>query len=604
MRDADWKTRHILMPERLRKKMFGFATDEDGSLIIFSLFLILGMLIIGGLGVDLMRYEAQRTRVQATTDRAVLAAAHPAQTPGSVEARKDVVMSYFTSAGLGNYISRDDIDVQASGTASEVKAQAKVHVDPLLLQLIGSTGFEAIGQGAAAQSAGLSEVSLVVDVSGSMGETSSTGNSKIYELKQAAKQFVNILLCNPNKPEQTTDCIMPQNTTSVSLIPYERQVVVGANILKKFNRRDAHDGSYCATFYPDEFTTTAFNANLDIRQTGRFDGSDSSYYEYARSSQYPCKTDSWREILPLSTSHTELGTKIDSLQANGATSIDIGLKWGVTMLDPSIRSVVDGLVAQNDATTSSGKVVNPVFLGRPLDYGTANTQKVVVLMTDGENTSQPYLYDEYRSGPSRVWWPQSGDDSRMTIFYENDPNTSADDQWFWPFMYNDSVWPYNGQFMDHPYGQNDNASFCRDRRYWGCNSWDKEHGPAVQMDWQQVWQVKRWGWWMKMYKTPNSSAKNDAPGVWINRYGTYERGYYTDYSDNKDKRLLNLCSAAKTAGIRIYTIELETESGGSGANVLKSCSSGDGYYFKVEGVDLVTTFSTIGQDIARLRLTE
>lgn len=85
----------------------------------------------------------------------------------------------------------------------------------------------------------------------------------------------------------------------------------------------------------------------------------------------------------------------------------------------------------------------------------------------------------------------------------------------------DSVWPYNGQFMDHPYGENDGASYCRDRRYWGCNRWGTERGPAVKLTWQEVWLKKRWGWWMKMPKSPTTSVKNDPPGVWINRSGQY-----------------------------------------------------------------------------------
>lgn len=578
MRNADWKNQITQQRDRMNRRLIRFGSDDEGSLVIFSLFLIIAMLIIGGLGVDLMLYETQRTRLQATLDRAILAAAHPAQTPGELADRKAVVLSYFKSAGLEDFIDPKDVKVVASGTASEVSAEARMHVDPLLLQFVGIQGFEAVASGAAAQSAGLSEVSLVVDVSGSMNETSTTGSSKMAELKTAAKQFVNILLCDPNNPTSTTGCTMPVNTTSISLIPYNAQVTVGSGILKKFNRRDVHEASYCATFYPDEFTTTAFNDALDIRQTGRFD--DSTSNSSARSYRFPCQTDSWRSIMPLSASHTDLGTRIGQLQAGGNTSIDVGLKWGVTMLDPSIETVVDGLV--------DDLVVNGAFADRPKAYGAANSQKVVVLMTDGQNTSQPYLYDEYRSGPSRVW-TVDGDVSKMSVHYENDPDTDTDDQWYWPWI---------NQYKDHPWGVGDkectNYSY---HYYYGyrCSNWVTETSAAEQLDWQEVWLLKRWGWWLDM---PGTSW----PGTRMSRSYNYH-GYY-DYTDGKDKRLLDLCTAAKNEGIKIYTIELETDGGGSGANVLESCSSGDGYYFKVNGVDLVETFSTIGQDIAKLRLTK
>lgn len=283
--------------------------------------------------------------------------------------------------------------------------------------------------------------------------------------------------------------------------------------------------------------------------------------------------------MPLSTSHTDLGTRIGQLQAGGNTSIDVGLKWGVTMLDPSIETVVDGLV--------DDLVVNGAFADRPKAYGAANSQKVVVLMTDGQNTSQPYLYDEYRSGPSRVW-TVDGEVSKMSVHYENDPDTDTDDQWYWPWI---------NQYKDHPWGVGDtectNYSY---HYYYGyrCTNWRTENRVAEQLDWQEVWLLKRWGWWLSM---PGTSW----PGTKMSRSYNYH-GFY-DYTDGKDKRLLDLCTAAKNEGIKIYTIELETDGGGSGANVLESCSSGDGYYFKVNGVDLVETFSTIGQDIAKLRLT-
>lgn len=586
MRIAYWKTQMTQQQGRLCRRLARFRADDEGSLVVFSLFLIIAMLIIGGLGVDLMLYETQRTRLQATLDRAILAAAHPSQTPGELDDRKEVVLSYFKSAGLEDFIDPEDVKVVASGTASEVTAEARMHVDPLLLQFVGIEGFEAVAAGAAAQSAGLSEVSLVVDVSGSMNSTSTTGSSKIEELKTAATQFVNILLCDPNNPTSVTNCTMPANTTSVSLIPYNAQVTAGADILTKFNRRDQHSASYCATFYPDEFTTTAFSETLDIRQTGLFDsstyGTGSAY-----AGRFPCPTDSWRNILPLSSSHTDLGTRIGQLRGGGYTSIDIGLKWGVTMLDPSIATVVDGLV--------DDLIVDTAFVDRPRAYGAANSQKVVVLMTDGQNTEQSYLFDEYRSGPSRVW-KNTSDPSKFSIHYENDPNTDLDDQWLWPWVYDSTTAPSgSGKYMDHPYGENDGAPYCNYRTYGGCQRYRTESGSAEQMTWQEVWLKKRWGWWLSL---PNVSW----PGATM--YRSYRKQGARIYTDGKDKRLLDLCTAAKNEGIKIYTIELETDGGGSGGNVLESCSSGDGYYFKVDGVDLVETFSTIGQDIAKLRLTK
>ena len=57
-----------------------FAKEEDGMITIFACFMILMMLMVGGIGVDMMRHEMERTRLQAVSDRAVLAAADLDQT--------------------------------------------------------------------------------------------------------------------------------------------------------------------------------------------------------------------------------------------------------------------------------------------------------------------------------------------------------------------------------------------------------------------------------------------------------------------------------------------------------------------------------------------
>jgi len=52
-----------------------FGRDEDGSMILFGLFLLILMLMASGLAIDTMRAEYTRTTIQNTLDRAILAAA-------------------------------------------------------------------------------------------------------------------------------------------------------------------------------------------------------------------------------------------------------------------------------------------------------------------------------------------------------------------------------------------------------------------------------------------------------------------------------------------------------------------------------------------------
>ena len=67
-------------------------------------------------------------------------------------------------------------------------------------------------------------------------------------------------------------------------------------------------------------------------------------------------------------------------------------------------------------------------------------------------------------------------------------------------------------------------------------------------------------------------------------------------------RLLATCRTAKTMGIKIYTIGLSVPSQ-STEDVLKTCSSGDGYWFLPENPsDLNGIFEEIANRLALLRL--
>lgn len=85
----------------------------------------------------------------------------------------------------------------------------------------------------------------------------------------------------------------------------------------------------------------------------------------------------------------ELQAAINSFYPTENTSIHRGMKWGVSLLDPSMRDLIGGIQTVDDA-----------FRGRrPADYTDRTTSKYVVIMTDGETVSSQRIlaerYDEY-----------------------------------------------------------------------------------------------------------------------------------------------------------------------------------------------------------------
>ena len=113
-----------------------YKDDESGSLIIFSLFIFFTMIIFGGIAVDMMLYENERTNIQNSTDRAVLAAANLNQTVDP----KLVVIDYLAKVGVT--VHPDDVDVQEVGTAPvitgrQVAVNVSSNYDTILMGLVG-----------------------------------------------------------------------------------------------------------------------------------------------------------------------------------------------------------------------------------------------------------------------------------------------------------------------------------------------------------------------------------------------------------------------------------------------------------------------------------
>ncbi|MDA3859313.1 MAG: Tad domain-containing protein, partial [Roseovarius sp.] len=77
-----------------------FVREEDGTVTILAFFIFVTFLMMGGIGIDTMRQEMMRAKLQATLDGAVLAGA---TAPTAVEARL-VVEDYFAKSGMSEFL--------------------------------------------------------------------------------------------------------------------------------------------------------------------------------------------------------------------------------------------------------------------------------------------------------------------------------------------------------------------------------------------------------------------------------------------------------------------------------------------------------------------
>jgi uncharacterized membrane protein len=120
--------------------------------------MFLMIVLLGALGVDMMRFEMERAKLQSTLDRAVLAAADIDQTMVPT----DVVNEYFTKSGLGGTVTGVNVS-QGLGYRS-VTVTARKSINAQLIHMLGVETMSAPAAGAAEERVDSVEISLVLDV--------------------------------------------------------------------------------------------------------------------------------------------------------------------------------------------------------------------------------------------------------------------------------------------------------------------------------------------------------------------------------------------------------------------------------------------------------
>ncbi|XDA96907.1 pilus assembly protein TadG-related protein [Sulfitobacter sp. LCG007] len=368
MRNASTLRAQVDLGSSLRRQLSHFVRRDDGAMTLLACFIILMMVLVCGIGVDLMHNEMDRTRLQNTMDRAVLAAADLDQTLDP----KSVVEDYFQKAGMRDYLT--NVEVSAGLGYREVNASARMVTRTQFMHRLGTPELPVPASSEATERVPNVEISLVLDISGSM-----KNNDKIENLREAAQIFVNTVI----RPET-------EGQVSLSIVPYSEHVNVGEEIFDSLNVNQKHDYSYCLEVPDSFYGTTAVNTSYIYEQMQFFQFnyySNESGYQANTTYDTVCPRYWYEQIRPISENASEINTQIQNLKPRAGTSIFMGMKWAVSLLDPSFREVTADLV-------SSG-AVEAEFSNRPVDYGDEETLKTVVLMTDGQNDKTHRINAQY-----------------------------------------------------------------------------------------------------------------------------------------------------------------------------------------------------------------
>ncbi len=540
-----------------------FGEREEGSFIIFSLFIFVIMVMVGGMAIDVMRYENLRTTMQNSVDRAVLAAADLDQTVDP----KAVVADYLDKAGMAALPYDVEVFESKVGdvvTGRRVTVNASADLRTYFMKAMGTPTITAPAASTAEEAVNEIEISMILDVSGSMG-----WGTKLANMQTAANTFVTEVL----------DGVEP-GQVSISVVPYSTQVNAGATLLSEFAHTGDHNYSHCVDFESGDFNTTTLSPSAlnPLQQAGHFDpwsgywrGTFETMANAGENPRWVCRTESDFEITPWASSESDIHSQINGFTASGNTSIDVAVKWGSALLDPSTRGVFKNLRSAGD--------VSGDFIGdRPYDYNNDSALKFMVVMTDGINTTQYQLDDNYRSGPSGVF--KDPDTGRYSWEDEEIADRDNDGDW-------NEEWWYARNY-GHSHG-----------RYWIDDVYDSGTSNAYELTWPQLW--------------AEMSMSHRAYSHYYQRY--YNANHYYDnfynganapreavYANEKDTRLNNVCSAAKSNGVIIFTIGFEVTD--ASAIVMQNCASTANHFYRVEGLEIEYAFESIANQINQLKLTQ
>ncbi len=337
------------MFKRFRALLGQFARDARAN-IAMSFALCFGVIgAAAGGGLDYSRSVAIGSELQTALDSGVLAAASLTQN----RTAEQVVRAYVEAALADHGGLAESLVLEVSSdnnfNSREVTATAQLRMPTTLLGLAGINVLTVQRQSSAIEQVRDIEISLVLDISGSMS------GSKIQEMRQAAEDFVNtVLVDNPER-------------TSVSLIPYNGGVRLPSEVISS-GLMDLPPGllrqSACAEHgrtYPTQIDLT--DVELELLEWG-----NQPMIAGASSSICPERDEA---SLFLSNDRADLIDRIRRLDAGGTTGLDIATAWGARALDPVWRGRLGG-----------------DFAARPASYADDDTIKVLVVMTDGAATAQ------------------------------------------------------------------------------------------------------------------------------------------------------------------------------------------------------------------------
>ena len=238
-----------------------FAKDDRGNIAIMTGAMLIGITLFTGGSLDLYKYETDRKRIQDVLDRCVLSATrldHNLANSSGADGKQEIKDMIYACAQSQNVslptepITVFEINNDKANGFREINVKSQMNVPTTFLKLASIDDFKINIDTTAAERDTTVEISLVLDMSGSMSSFTTGTTRRVDAMKDAANTFVDALLRRNNPAEQ----LKVQERTSISIVPYSRSVSLGRGMfdIVRDGKRDSTRSS-CIYFKNNDFST-------------------------------------------------------------------------------------------------------------------------------------------------------------------------------------------------------------------------------------------------------------------------------------------------------------------------------------------------------------
>jgi Flp pilus assembly protein TadG len=336
-----------------------FARNERGNIAILFGLTLLPLMAATGAAIDYSRASQARNQLQAAADSAVLAVARRAPTLTDTQLRSEAEAHF--RAVLNQRSDLAALPITVTRTNRRVQIAAAGVMPTVFMKLFGYSEMNVGTRVEAGFGDRKVEIALALDNTGSMASA-----NKMEELKKATRNMIS-----------AARAAVPPGSGMIkmSIVPFDTGVRVDPARYR--------DESWLA--FSDTTSSSSFN---DLRAGGRFaskagwtgcitdrapgyDSNDRRAQLALGESLHPgvgCGPSNLARIQPLTDDWSKLEATVNSMVPVGCTNVTIGARFGMATLSPT-----------------------DVFGPGPAPLGDPNTDKYLIVLTDGDNTNNRYV---------------------------------------------------------------------------------------------------------------------------------------------------------------------------------------------------------------------